>query len=65
MAADGVEEDGAEEVDGAVEVGGAVAEEDGVVEVVVDHHHHHRRPVHAQPQDLEELHDDELSFLLL
>ena len=25
--------------------------------MVVDHHHHH--PVHAQPQDSEELHDDE------
>ena len=57
MAADGEEEDGAGEEDGAVE------EEDGAV-VVVDHHHR-CRPVHAQPRDSEELHDDELSFLLL
>ena len=59
MAADGVEEDGAGEVVGAVEEDGAVEEVGGAVVVVVDHHHHHRRPVHAQPQDSEELHDDE------
>ena len=54
MAADGVEEE-----DGAGEVGGAVEEVGGAV-VVVDHHHHHRRrPVHARPQDSEELHVDE------
>ena len=60
MAADGEEEDGAGEEDGAVplEVDGAVLEVGGAV-VVVDHHHHRRRPVHAQHQDSEELHDDE------
>ena len=59
MAADGVEEDGAGEVVGAVEeVDGAVEVVVGAVEVV-DHHHRHHRPVHAQPQDSEELHDDE------